>query len=83
VLDSLYEATGGALPGPPNNPRNVVMTHYHGNENGGVVFTGFDIWTWRRSQCQQLVDGVLRGIWGLPKAGGGIAAREPGDVRCR
>ncbi len=44
------------------------MTHYHGAECGSVVFTGFDLWTWARADCRQLVDAVLQGAWGLQRS---------------
>ena len=74
VLDSLYRADA---PNLPPRPENVCMTNYHGQENGGVVFTGFDIWSWRRTQCRQLVDAVLQGIWWMRRAPSGQIADEP------
>jgi hypothetical protein len=43
------------------------MTYYHGHDCGPVVFSGFDIWHWRRQDCVQLVDVVLQGLWGLSR----------------
>ena len=74
ALDTLYKATGLVLPPEVQSPdgrlvaMNPCMTYYHGVENAPVIFSGFDLWSFRRVQCQQLVDGVLQGIWGLAKA---------------
>ena len=65
VLDSLYVVQGA---GVPIGTGNVAMTVYHGSEGGECVWTGFDLWSFQRSECIQLVDGVLQGIWGLPRA---------------
>jgi hypothetical protein len=64
ALDTLYDATGGVLlidPAP-------AMIYYHGRENAPVVFTGFELWSWTRSDCQALVDFVLGDIWKLSKS---------------
>jgi len=79
ALDSLYEASGGSLPPPQENPHNVVMTRYHGDEGGEVIFSGFDLWTWQRTQCVELVDGVLRGFWHLRRAPAAMAAATPAE----
>jgi hypothetical protein len=44
------------------------MTYYHGSEGGPVVFSGFPIWFFQRSQCQALADFVLQDIWGLSRS---------------
>jgi hypothetical protein len=71
ALDTLYVAEGTDAPhrSPTSDDAGLVpwMTYYHGTENGSVVFSGFDIWNFRRTQCQQLVDVVLQDIWGLQK----------------
>lgn len=62
TLDTLYLARGGtALPNAP------VMSYYHGRENQPLVFSGFNFWYWRRSQCIELVDWVLQSVWGLQR----------------
>jgi hypothetical protein len=62
ALDTLYETVGGdAGTGHP------VMTYYHGHDGGSVVFSGFPVWYFQRSQCIQLVDFVLQRIWGLDR----------------
>jgi hypothetical protein len=66
VLDSLYVVTGLSLPATGNSA--VSMTLYHGRENGQFLWSGFDIWSFTRADCQQLVDGVLQGVWSLPRA---------------
>jgi hypothetical protein len=64
VLDSLYTVQGATL---PSGTGNVAMTVYHGAEGGECVWTGFDLWSFQRSETIQLVDGVLQGIWGLSR----------------
>ena len=70
TLDTLYLTVGGVA--GPNQP---VMTYYHGRENQPMVFSGFNIWYWQRSQCVALVDWVLQSVWGLTRDAS--AAREP------
>jgi hypothetical protein len=70
TLDSLYHVYGPSYPGQlmqPGSGVNVVMTVYHGRENPLAVFSGVDIWTFKRSDCQALVDFVLGQLWHLPK----------------
>ena len=62
TLDTLYIVRGGTA--LVNSP---VMTYYHGRENQPMVFSGFNFWYWRRTQCIQLVDWVLQSVWGLPR----------------
>jgi hypothetical protein len=71
VLDSLYRMDTFQL--PPTPAKRVCMTYYHGVENPPVVFSGFDLWSFVRDDCQALVDFVLQDVWGLPKG----AAPEP------
>lgn len=86
VLDTLMVATGSPLPLPDSQPAvsrqvNPVMTYYHGPDCGPVVFSGFNLWTWTRADCVQLVDAVLQGIWGLTRtadAGGVVSSRTAG-----
>jgi hypothetical protein len=61
TLDTLYTVTGGILTSA------VAMTVYHGNENGRVITTGFNLWSFRSSQLRQLVDVVLQGVWGMSR----------------
>jgi hypothetical protein len=67
ALDSLYRAITFLL--PPTPEQRVTMTYYHGSENPPVMFSGFDIWSFTRSDCQSLVDFVLSDVWGLPRTG--------------
>ena len=84
ALDTVYEASATA----PSISASPVMLYYHGRENAPFVFSGFDLWTWRRADCQGLVDFVLGDIWGLPKsapssgsrAGGSAAVQAQGPV---
>jgi hypothetical protein len=62
TLDTLYICRGGTA--LLNSP---VMTYYHGRECPPMVFSGFNFWYWRRSQCIELVDWVLQSVWGLPR----------------
>lgn len=71
VLDTLYKVAGIGLPAPSQNFENVVMTHFRGGQGGEILFSGFSIWDYRRSDEQQLVDLVLRDLWGLVPRGVG------------
>jgi hypothetical protein len=79
ALDTLYVATGEVVPHrtPSGDDAGLYpwMTYYHGAENGSVVFSGFGIWSFKRSQCQQLVDAVLEDMWGLQKSAQGAPAQ--------
>ena len=67
VLDTLYRIPiSGGQPFP-------CMTVYWGREGGSVVHTGFDLWSWRRTDCVGFVDGVLNGLWGLQRVPGAAA----------
>lgn len=59
VLDTLYRTQDAE--------QRPCMTLYRGQENAPVVFSGFDIWSFPRAQCLQLVDAVLQGYWGLAR----------------
>lgn len=64
TLDTLYEASGTALPGP----HLPIMTYYHGAQPRQMLFSGFSPWLFTRDDGQRLVDFVLQDIWGLTKA---------------
>jgi hypothetical protein len=67
-LDSLYEVSGGDLPAARDGHHNIAMTYAHGPDlPQGFVFTGFDLWSFRRADCQAIVDFVLRRIWNVPR----------------
>ncbi len=66
TLDTLFAVTGSLIPN--SGLTTAAMTLYHGPENAQVVWSGFDIWTYRRSQCIALVDWVLQDLWGLSRA---------------
>lgn len=70
-LDSLYAVQGPGLPAPP--AANVCMTIHRTESGGEVVFSGFDLWSFRRSQCRALVDAILRDRWGI---GATVSARR-------
>lgn len=65
VLDSLYRFDSFQL--PTFSGKRVCMSYYHGHENPPVMFSGFDLWSFVRADCQTLVDFVLQNVWGLPK----------------
>jgi hypothetical protein len=76
ALDTLYQATGLGIP----IEHAPAMLYYHGRESTPFVFTGFDLWTWTRADCQGLVDFVLGDIWQLTKtAPGATASRAAGS----
>ena len=71
-LDTLMVATGGGLPPQGQNPAvdrivNPVMTAYGVGMPGSVVFTGFDVWSFKRADCVRLVDAVLQGMWHMQR----------------
>jgi hypothetical protein len=77
TLDTLYLTFGqGATLNSP------VMTYYHGLDNQPFIFSGFDFWYWRRTQCIQLVDFVLNEVWRLPRqpVPGRELWRQPGTA---
>ena len=71
VLDSLYRVDSFQLPVSP--AKRVCMTYYHGIENPPVMFSGFDIWSFARADCQALVDFVLQETWGLTRSAPAVA----------
>lgn len=80
ALDTLLEVVGATIESPPA----PAMFYYHGRDNGPVLFSGFDLWSWSRSDAQALVDFVLRDVWGLPRsapAAVGSAIPSPGTAR--
>lgn len=55
-----------------------LVTLYRGSENGQVVFSGHNIWGYRRQDCAQMVEAVLGGVWGLQPTDVTLtAARRP------
>jgi hypothetical protein len=62
-LDTLMVTSGSGLPVNPGG--NPCMTWYHGMDHGQFVFSGFNIWSFRRDDCVQLADFVLKQLWGL------------------
>ncbi len=81
TLDTLYIATGDRLLDrtPTDNDLGIspVMTVEHSATHGPVVFSGFDLWHLRQDQSRQLVDAVLRVIWGLSRSTTTAAAHQP------
>ncbi|MEO5988723.1 MAG: hypothetical protein ABIU54_00960, partial [Candidatus Eisenbacteria bacterium] len=87
VLDTLMMIQGGNLKnnrdpvtGLPLN-QNASMTYYHGLETPPVVFSGFSLWSFSRTDCIQLVDFVLQQIWGLPRQGVARSAASAAPMR--
>ena len=77
TLDTLFEATGIPLPQPTPSPYVAAcMTYYHGSDNGAVLFSGFDLWTFTRPDLITLADFVLQEVWHLPRD---PIARAPGS----
>jgi hypothetical protein len=72
ALDTLYVARSSEIPTrsvtADDAGLNPCMTYYHGPEHGSVIFSGFDLWSFKREQCVQLVDAVLQDLWGLSKS---------------
>ncbi len=62
TLDTLYKAVATALPPGQISP---CMTYYHGQDNVPLIISGFNIWNYRKTQCKQLVDFVLRMMWNI------------------
>lgn len=61
ALDTLY--TTGEFPGG-----DVVMTLYHGQDNGPVVFSGLPPWFFHHDECVALTDFVLQSVFQLTRA---------------
>src|SRR5262249_54102390 len=72
TLDTLLQVTGGTTPPGVILP---VMTIYHGVENPTLVFSGHNLWSYKRDDVKQLVDFVLQEVWHMPGPGGGAGAR--------
>jgi len=53
----------------------------HGFDNPPLILTGFNIWSFRRSQCAELVDFVLQRLWGMTREGPGPAPAAVEAVR--
>jgi hypothetical protein len=63
VVDTVYESVGGQL-----GSTRPVMTVWHGGTNGQrQIFSGFQLWYWRREQQIQILDWVLQTAWGIPR----------------
>ena len=70
TLDSLYFVRGSNVVGPLVNLYDVCMTVYHGPAlPEPVLFTGFNLWSWTKSDCVALVHAVLNDMWNVPRAG--------------
>ena len=56
------------LVSPIYNLMDVCMTRYHRAGGQPVVWSGFNLWSFRRQDCKNLVDFVLQELWGLSRA---------------
>lgn len=70
ALDTLFEVAGATIRFAPA----PAMLYYHGRENPPVLFSGFDLWSWSRTDAQALVDFVLDDVWGLSQSAPGVRA---------
>jgi hypothetical protein len=62
VLDTIYESVGGQMGAP-----RPVMTLYHPPSGQRQVFSGFQLWYWRRDEQIAIADFVLQRIWGITR----------------
>jgi hypothetical protein len=63
VVDTLYMSIGGQM-----SQSRPTMTIYHGGFAGQRhVFSGFQLWYWRRDQQLAIVDFVLQKAWGITR----------------
>lgn len=88
-LDTLYNAYGASA------NRNPIMTYYHGFVNpdtlvpgapgqpprAHVIFSGFPLWYFQRSQIIPVADFVLHDVWGLPLPPAGSRDLHPINYR--
>jgi hypothetical protein len=64
TLDTLYYVRGQTYIPPNQNPYNVCMTVYRGPAyDNPIIFSGFNIWSWTKSDCQGVVDFVMSDMW--------------------
>lgn len=77
ALDTLYDVVGSKIDRPPA----PTMFYYHGRDNAPVLFSGFDLWSWSRADCQALVDFVMQDVWGLARTGPGATNARSAGVR--
>jgi hypothetical protein len=72
-LDSIF-AVGPNISPPTPGPW-IAMTVRRSDLGSTFVFSGFDVWSFRRADCQAIVDRVLGGLWGLQREPHVSAAR--------
>jgi hypothetical protein len=80
TLDSLYKATATSLQPDTGSAavQSVVMTYYHsGADNPPFVLTGFNLWSFRRSDSVALVDFVLQQLWGMARGASASVSAAP------
>ena len=62
------------------------MTRYVGERYPRVIFTGFNIWSFARVDCKDLVDAVLQDMWHLsytPPPVAAVPTASGTDLRSR
>jgi len=68
ALDTLMSVQSNGIVNGGTGYDPAVMTWYHDVASPEFIFSGFPIWSWRRTDVQQLVDFVLQQIWHLSKS---------------
>ena len=69
TMDTLYYATGSSLVDTSYNDYDVCMTVYDGPAYPHpIIFTGFNLWFWTKSDCRALIDAVVHDMWGYSRA---------------
>ena len=64
TLDTLYYVRGATFIQPSFNLYDVCMTVYRGpSYDHPIIFTGFNVWSWTKGDCQGVVDAVLSDMW--------------------
>ena len=76
LLDTLYTCRGLS---PDFNVDYPCMTVYRGPGSGEVVFTGFDLWTWKRSQVVAMINAIVGDLWHQAPAMAGSPRGDDGD----
>jgi hypothetical protein len=51
AMDTVYSVVGGFLPA-----NSTLMTVYHGRDNARIIVSGFDLWTYRKTQVRQVIE---------------------------
>jgi len=62
LVDTIYESVGGQMGAP-----RPVMTLYRSPSGQKQIFSGFQLWYWRRDYQVAITDFVLQQAWRLPR----------------